>query len=85
MLNFKYHILGLFPATPNFFYDFVSGKGPSCVVKFWQELIGAFVGDFDALKWNKLQKKTFIKLRFKTRAGKSLSNGSSFLVKSNFS
>jgi len=48
MLNFQKSYLRISPGDPQFFYDLVSGKGPLCVVKFWQELIGALTGDLDA-------------------------------------
>ena len=50
MLNFKKSYLWINPGASQFFYDLVSGKGPPCVVKFWKELIGALIGDLDALK-----------------------------------
>jgi hypothetical protein len=49
MIHSKKHIFRLIPPTLTFFYDFVSGKGPPCVVKFGKELIGALIGDLDAL------------------------------------
>jgi len=50
MLNFKKnHIFGLIPATPKFFLWFGLRERVHRMVKFWKELIGAFIGDLDAL------------------------------------
>jgi len=65
MLNLKKSYLQINPANPQFFvYDLVSGKGPPCVVKFWKELIGALIGDLDALKSQKFIRVFLLLLKY---------------------
>ena len=55
MINFKKSYLQTYTGDPQFFYDLVSGKGPTCVEFFWKELIGALICDLDALNREKTQ------------------------------
>jgi hypothetical protein len=51
MLNFENLIFRLITATtpPHLFYNLVPGNGPPNEVKFGKELIGALIGNLDAL------------------------------------
>jgi hypothetical protein len=56
MLNFKKSYLRVNPGDPQIlFIGLVSGKGPPCVVKFRKELVGALIGNLDALRFCKIR------------------------------